>query len=152
MAVQRGGRFGQDTKNFRINVLICLSKLLKQNHHPTNLSYPLSSSGAKIRVNWKFCLPTSKGSRIPLVRAEYYGQVAQFRGRRITAGSPKSPNNHTQVGYFNTAHLLPKHLRLETGGFKLASCCRTPVNLVTSLAVIQYSSALSMYMEWGGAQ
>jgi len=46
---------------------------------------------------------------------------AQFPGRRITVGAPKSPNNVTST-FFNTVHLLLKDLRFEHGGAKLASC------------------------------
>jgi len=44
-------------------------------------------------------------------------------GRRMTTGSPKSHNNVTST-FFNTLHLLPKYLRFERGGGKLASCPR----------------------------
>jgi len=36
-------------------------------------------------------------------------------------GVPKSPNNVTSI-VFSTVQLLPKDLRLEHGGAKLASC------------------------------
>jgi len=39
---------------------------------------------------------------------------AQFPGRRITMGAPKSPNNVTDT-FFSTVHLLPKDLRFEHG-------------------------------------
>jgi len=45
----------------------------------------------------------------------------QFPGRRIPMGTPKSPNNVTST-FFNTVHLVPKDLRFEHGGVKLASC------------------------------
>ena len=45
---------------------------------------------------------------------------AQFPGRRIAMGTPKSPNNVTNT-FFNTVYLLPKDLRFEHGGAKLAS-------------------------------
>jgi len=51
-----------------------------------------------------------------------------LRGRRIIAGgakwlrvAPKSPKIATCT-FFNTVNLLPKDLRLEHGGAKLASC------------------------------
>jgi len=52
----------------------------------------------------------------------------------MTAGAPKCPNNVTST-FFNTVHLLPKDLRFEYGGAKLASCLlpRPPSNLVTPL-------------------
>ena len=49
------------------------------------------------------------------------GRGAQFPGRRIPMGAPKSPNNVTST-FFNTVHLVPKDLRFEHGGVKLASC------------------------------
>jgi len=40
--------------------------------------------------------------------------------RRITAGHRKVPQNVTST-FFSTVHLLPKDLRFEHGGAKLAS-------------------------------
>ena len=48
---------------------------------------------------------------------------AQFPGRQITTEAPKSPNN-VRSTFFNTVNLLPKELRFEHGGAKLASCPR----------------------------
>ena len=45
----------------------------------------------------------------------------KFPGRWITTGAPKSPNNVAST-FFNTVHLLPKDLRFEHWGAKLASC------------------------------
>ena len=42
-------------------------------------------------------------------------------GRRIIAGAPKSPKNVTST-FINPVNLLPKELRCERGGVKLASC------------------------------
>jgi len=50
-------------------------------------------------------------------------------GRRITAGASKSSKNVTST-FFNTVNLLPKELRFEHGGVKLASC---PGRHLTSL-------------------
>jgi len=57
-------------------------------------------------------------------------------GRRITAGAakcllvaPKSPNNFTST-FFNTVNFLPKGLRFEHEGAKLATC---PGRRLTSL-------------------
>jgi len=47
---------------------------------------------------------------------------AQFPGCRITVGSQKSQQCHKQC--FKTVRLLPKDLRFEHGGAKLASCPR----------------------------
>jgi len=56
------------------------------------------------------------------------GKVAQFPGRRITAGgakpqlgAPKSLTNFTST-FFDTVNFLPNDLRFEHGGAKLASC------------------------------
>ena len=54
---------------------------------------------------------------------------AQFPGRRITMGAPKSPDNVTNT-FFNAEHLLPKDLRFELGGAKLASCTGRHLNLL----------------------
>jgi len=43
-----------------------------------------------------------------------------LRGRRITAGAPKSPKNGTSTS-FSTVNLIKKELRFEHGGAKLAS-------------------------------
>jgi len=42
-------------------------------------------------------------------------------GRQMSAGSRKRPNNFTST-FFNTVYFLPKDLRCEHGGAKLASC------------------------------
>jgi len=46
---------------------------------------------------------------------------AQFPGRQITIGAPKSLNNVTST-FFNTVLLLPKYFRFKHGCAKLASC------------------------------
>jgi len=53
----------------------------------------------------------------------------QYGGLVSLRGTPKSPNNVTSTS-FNTVHLLPKDLRFEHGGAKLASC---PGRHLTSL-------------------
>jgi len=63
------------------------------------------------------------GRRITMGAPNYCGR------RRMTARSPKSPNIVTST-FFNTVHLLPKDLRFEHGGAKLASC---PGRHLTSL-------------------
>jgi len=45
---------------------------------------------------------------------------AKFPGRRITAGAPKSPKTVICTSY-SAANVLPKELRFEHGGAKLAS-------------------------------
>jgi len=57
------------------------------------------------------------------------GKGAQFPGRRIIMGAPKSPNNFTST-FFNTVNFLPKDFRFENGAAKLASC---PGRRLTSL-------------------
>jgi len=46
-------------------------------------------------------------------------------GTNCLLGAPKSPKNFTST-FFNTGNFLPKDLRFENGGAKLASCpeCR----------------------------
>jgi len=59
----------------------------------------------------------------------HYGGAKSLWGRRMTAGGAESPNNVTST-FFNTVHFLPKDLRFEPGGAKLASC---PGRHLTSL-------------------
>ena len=55
-----------------------------------------------------------KGGINPRV-PNHYGE------HRMTAGVPKGPNNATST-FFSTVHLLPKDLKFEHGGAKVASC------------------------------
>jgi len=55
-----------------------------------------------------------KASIIPRV-PNHYGE------HRMTAGVPKGPNNATST-FFSTVHSLPKDLKFEHGGAKVASC------------------------------
>ena len=64
----------------------------------------------------------NEGGMIPWA-PNHYGE------RRMTAGALKSPNNVTSA-LFNAVHLLPKDLKFEHGGAKLASC---PGRCLTSL-------------------
>ena len=68
-------------------------------------------------------------SRTALQRRNERGKGVQFPGRRITAGGAENPNSITSV-FFNVVHLLPKYLRFEHGGTKVASC---PGRHLTSL-------------------
>jgi len=55
-------------------------------------------------------------------------------------GGPKSPNNVTST-FFHTVHLLPKELRFEDGGAKLAFCHGRQIclsNLVPPLSLTVY--------------
>jgi len=100
---------------------------------------------------------------MPLVRAVYHDllrrvaarsnqgrndweQGARFPGRQITMRAPKSPNNvtSTSVQYSTFASGSPQ---VRTQGRQTCFLPRAPSNLVMPLAVIQYSSALSMYMK-----
>ena len=56
-------------------------------------------------------------------------RVAQFPGRRINMGGAENPNSITSA-FFNAMHLIPKDLRFEHGGAKVASC---PGRHLTSL-------------------
>jgi len=66
----------------------------------------------------------------------------------MTAGwAAKSLKNVTST-FLNTAHLLPKDLRFEHGGAKLASFLQAPYNLVTPLAMlinIEHLNATAFY-------
>jgi len=77
--------------------------------------------------------------RLPLLQGRNEGGVKgpQFPGRRIVAGGrgmPKSPNNVTST-FLHTIHLLPKDLRFEYRGAKLAYCPER--NHVTPLALVE---------------
>jgi len=67
---------------------------------------------------------------------------AQFPGRQITAWARKSPNNVTST-FVNTVHLLPKDLRFEHGGAKLASC---PGRHLTSLHPCSRNTGRKMFV------
>jgi len=60
------------------------------------------------------CNEGGKGVIIPRV-PNHYGE------RRMSAGVPISPSNVTST-FFNAVHLLPKDLKFEHDGAKLASC------------------------------
>jgi len=63
----------------------------------------------------------TKGQGGAITRASNHsGGTDILRGRRMTAGTPKNLNHVTRT-FFNTVHLLPRDLRLEHGGVKLAS-------------------------------
>ena len=62
-------------------------------------------------------------------RGHNYPGAESLWGRRITAEGAENPNSITSA-FFNTLHLLPKDLRFEHGGAKLASC---PGRHLTSL-------------------
>jgi len=71
---------------------------------------------------WCTCKPRQQG-------CSEGGNEAQFSGRRITAGTPKSAKNVAST-FFNALILLPKDLRFKHWGAKLASC---PGRHLTSL-------------------
>ena len=55
-----------------------------------------------------------------------------YGGAKWLRGEPKSPNNVTST-FFNRVHLLPKDLRFEQGGARLAFLHRTPQASTTLL-------------------
>jgi len=64
----------------------------------------------------------SEGQGGAITRAPIHsGGTEILRGRRLIARTPKNPDNFTRT-FFNTIHFLPKDLRFEYGGAKLASC------------------------------
>jgi len=81
-------------------------------------------------INWVVChlprkLGRTRGSKvgaIPLAPSHY-------GGAKLLRGAPKSPNDVTNTS-FNTVHFLPKELRFEHWGARLASC---PGRHLTSL-------------------
>ena len=111
----------------------CLSRIIALQNFP--IRFPHSSTN--IWENRKFWSPTkAKGSRMPLVRAEYHGLLrrvvahgnqgrkvgagAQFPGRRMTAGSAEqSQQSHK---HFTAVNLLPKYLRFEHRGADVRTC------------------------------
>jgi len=64
-------------------------------------------------------------------RQQGCNEGAQFPGRWITAGMPKSSN--VTSTYFNAVHLFPKDLRVEHGALNFFPLA--PSNLVTPLVV-----------------
>jgi len=75
-----------------------------------------------------------------MVAPNHYG------GRRITAGTPKSPKNVTST-FFNTINLLSKELRFEHRGAKLASC---PGDHLTSLRPCWYILGIFLHNQCNG--
>jgi len=69
-----------------------------------------------------------KGGTIPRAPI-HYGGAELLLGRRITAGTPKSPNNVTST-FFNTVNFLSKELRFDHEGAKFVFC---PGRHLTSL-------------------
>ena len=89
----------------------------------------------------------TKGQGGAITRARNHsGGTEILKGHQMIAGAPKNPNNVTRT-FFNAIHLLPEDLRFENGGCQTCFLPRAQSNLVTPLRVIQYSSALSMYMK-----
>ena len=103
---------------------------------------------------------------MPLVRAVYHdllrsvaersnqgrndgGQGARFLGHQTTMKAPKSPNNVTSTSVQYICFRKTSGSKMVVPNLLLA---QAPSNLVTPLTVIQYYSALSMYMKRGVAQ
>ena len=144
-----------------------MGKFLKQHHRPKKFSYScfLKVTQTFGRIE-NFAPPKAQGSRIPLVRAVYHDLL-----RRVAARSNQGRNDggkeHDSPGaksLWGLRKVLTRSQELQCSTFASGSpqvrtqgrqTCflpRAPSNLVMPLAVIQYSSALSMYMEWGVAQ
>ena len=130
-----GRRFGQDLKKFKINFPTCLGKLLKQNHHPANLSCSFSSQWRKnsgelknspppmpkipVSLWWELSTMVCWGALMrAVVMAVTTGRKRgtiprapnHYEGAEWLRGAPKSPNNVTST-FFNAVHLLRKDLR-----------------------------------------
>ena len=84
------------------------------------------------RIRWRYCSITLN-AWVSTCRGPE--QFPQFPGRWITAGAPKSLNNVTST-FFNTVHLLPKDLRFEHGGAKLASFPGRHLTLIRPWALV----------------
>jgi len=142
--------------------------MIKQNHRRAKLSYSFSSQWRKNSGELKILpAPKAKGSHMPLVRAEYHsllrrvttrrnqgrnhgGQRAQYPRRRITEGAewlreaPKSPNNVTSTAMkYQWSTFASERPEVRTWS-QTCFLSLAPSNLVTPLAVIQFS-ALSIY-------
>jgi len=59
-------------------------------------------------------------------------------GRLITTGGASNPNSITSA-FFNTVHLLPKDLRFEHAGTKVASCPGRHLTRYASAALAAYA-------------
>jgi len=152
-----------------------LGKLLKHNHRPAKLSYSFSSRWRKNSGELKILpLPKAKGSRSLLLgelsttvcrgaslRAVIMGaktraRAAQFPGHRIAMRAPNDRGGRQKVltmsQVLQCSTFASERPQVRTWGRQTCFLPRAPSNLVMPLAVIQYSSALSMYMEWGVAQ
>jgi len=99
--------------------------------------------------------PNVKGSRKSLMRAEYHGLL-----RSVVARSNQGRNDGGQGARFpgrrkvQTMSQVLQYTTFASGRPQVRTCgrqtCfspRAPSNLVTPLTVIQYSSALSMYIK-----
>ena len=106
----------------------------------------------------------AQGSRMPLVRAVYRGLLKPLAGTKGTI--PWSPNHYEGAELLRgrrTVLTMPQVLQCSIftserpqvrtwGGRQTCFLPRAPSNLVTPLAVIRYSSGLSMYTKWGVAR
>jgi len=72
------------------------------------------------------------------------GQGAQFPGRRVTGA--ENPNNVTST-VLQCSTFASEKPQVRIWGRQTCFLPRAPSDLVTPLAVIQYSSAFSMYMK-----
>jgi len=82
---------------------------------------------AALWFNQQGCNEGARGRNYPGAESLWSAEI--LRGRRMIAGTPKNPNSVTRT-FFNAVHLLPKDLRFEYGGAKLAFC---PGRHLTSL-------------------
>ena len=144
--------------------------MLKHNHRPAKLSYSFSSRWRKNSGELKILpLPKAKGSRSLLLgelsttvcrgaslRAVIMGaktraRAAQFPGHRIAMRAPNDRGGRQKVltmsQVLQCSTFASERPQVRTWGRQTCFLPRAPSNLVMPLAVIQYSSALSMYME-----
>ena len=146
---------------------VCLGRFLKQNHRPAKFSYTFSSKWRKklgelkifphlkpkvpvclwLKLCTMICWGVSLSAVIRNVMTGVKGHnspVAEsLRGRR------KVPTM-SQVLHCST--FASERHQVRTRMLQTCFLLRAPSNLVTPLAVIQYSSALYMNIKWGVAQ
>jgi len=130
---------------------ICLSMLLKKNHRPAKLSYSFSSKWRNNSGKLRYFPPLYH--KVPLCL--WLELCTTVLLRRVAARSNHGPNDGRQGAQIpgrRTTIKATNSPNLRTWGRQTCFLPRAPSTLVTPVAVIQYSSALSMYMKWGVAQ
>jgi len=145
-------------KKFSKNVPICLGKFLKQNHRPAKLSYSFSSSGAKFGGIENFSPLKSKVSVclwLELCTMICWGASLSAVIRGVTTGVESIWGRRkvlTMSQVLQCSTFSAERPQVRIWGRQICFLPRASSNLVTPLTIIQYSSALSMYIKWRVAQ